>query len=49
MYNCIFRHAWDNIHVNKFTEPDVSLDIANVSHLGKYMVIYMTLLCMSGI
>ena len=34
----IFRHDWDNILVNKFTEMDVYLDITNISHLGKYMV-----------
>ena len=28
---CIFRHDWDNILVNKFTEWDVYLDIwANI-------------------
>ena len=35
---CIFRHDWDNILVNTFTELDVYLDITNISHLGKYMV-----------
>ena len=34
----IFRHDWDNILVNKFTEMDVYLDITNISHLGKSMV-----------
>ena len=34
----IFRHDWDNILVNKFTEMDVYLDITNTSLLGKYMV-----------
>ena len=34
----IFRHDWDNILVNKFTEMDVYLDITNISLLGKYMV-----------
>ena len=34
----IFRHDWDNILVNKFTEMDVYLDITNISHLGKRMV-----------
>ena len=34
----IFRYDWDNILVNKCTEMDVYLDIANISHLGKYMV-----------
>ena len=32
---CIFRHDWDNILLNKFTELDVYLDITNISHLGK--------------
>ena len=31
---CIFRHDWDNILVNTFTE----LDVTNISHLDKYMV-----------
>ena len=42
----IFRHDWDNILVNKFTEMDVYLYITNISHLGKYMVSEMALLCM---
>ena len=34
----IFRHDWDNMLVNKFTDMDVYLDITNISLLGKYMV-----------
>ena len=45
---CIYRHDWDNILVNKFTELDVYLDINNISHLGKYMVSKMALLCISS-